>query len=210
MADRVIVFMDYQNVHGWAQRQFFAPGCDNADGHVNPLKVGEHLVARRKRESELTQVRIYRGRPNPQHQPDAARANDRQTAFWESHPKVAVTRRNLRYPSDWPSTPPQEKGIDVAIAVDMINLAMRGEMDVAILFSSDTDLLPALEVLYDQRLCHVEVTAWEQAKRLRFAGQQLPWCHNINAEDYEALRDRANYSLRPQHFPAILRPKPRA
>lgn len=38
-----------------------------------------------------------------------------------------------------------EKGIDVAIAVDMIRMGLSGEMEVAILFSSsDEDLMPLL------------------------------------------------------------------
>ncbi len=55
--------------------------------------------------------------------------------------------RDLRYPPDWPRRPAQEKGIDVALAVDFVTMVARGECDVAILFSSDTDLLPALEAV---------------------------------------------------------------
>lgn len=70
--DRVVVFMDYQNVHGWARRQFLPYGADPAEGHVSPLKVGELLVGRRRRPSELQEVRVYRGRPNPERQSGAA------------------------------------------------------------------------------------------------------------------------------------------
>lgn len=63
-ADRVVVFMDYQNVHGWARRQFLPFGTEPADGHVFRLKIGELLTQRRRRESELMEVRVYRGRPN--------------------------------------------------------------------------------------------------------------------------------------------------
>lgn len=72
--DRVVVFMDYQNVHGWARRQFLPFGADPSDGHVFPLKIGELLAERRRRESELMEVRVYRGRPNPERQPGAAAA----------------------------------------------------------------------------------------------------------------------------------------
>lgn len=60
---------------------------------------------------------------------------------------MTVIRRNLQYPSDYPVSRATEKGIDVAIAVDMIRLGMSGYMDAAILFSSDNDLMPAVEVL---------------------------------------------------------------
>lgn len=72
------------------------------------------------------EVRVYRGRPNPERQPGAAAANDRQTAMWERSDQVTVIRRNLQYPSDYPASQASEKGIDVAIAVDMIRLGMSG------------------------------------------------------------------------------------
>ncbi|HOQ54569.1 MAG TPA: hypothetical protein PLF56_13275, partial [Micropruina sp.] len=42
---------------------------------------------------------------------------------------------NLQYPYDYPASGASEKGIDVAIAVDMIRLGMSGYMDAALLFS---------------------------------------------------------------------------
>jgi uncharacterized LabA/DUF88 family protein len=194
MPDRVVVFMDYQNVHGWARRQFLRPNCDPSEGHVFPFKVGQLLTRRRSRESTLEQVRVYRGRPNPARQAGAARANDRQTSDWERSQRVAVIRRNLQYPDDYPTAPAIEKGIDVAIAVDMIRLAMSGSMDVAILFSSDKDLMPAVEVLWEYRGCHVEVAAWTRAPRLRFEGQQRPWCHYLGPGDFDSVRDHFDYT----------------
>lgn len=87
--------LTHQNVHGWARRQFLPFGADPSDGHVFPLKIGELLTGRRRRESELMEVRVYRGRPNPERQPGAAAANDRQTAMWERSDRVTVVRRNL-------------------------------------------------------------------------------------------------------------------
>jgi len=61
VADRVMVFVDYQNVYGWARRQFHGINPASAEGHVDPLLLGEHLVSRRQRPSELEQVRVYAG-----------------------------------------------------------------------------------------------------------------------------------------------------
>jgi uncharacterized LabA/DUF88 family protein len=44
----------------------------------------------------------------------------------------------------------EEKGIDTAIVTDMIRLAREDAYDVAILVSSDSDFIPAVEFL-DQR-----------------------------------------------------------
>ncbi|MDR0784036.1 MAG: NYN domain-containing protein [Propionibacteriaceae bacterium] len=192
--DRVVVFLDYQNVHGWARRQFLNFDADLSDGHVFPLKVGELLTSRRKRDSDLLEVRVYRGRPNPERQPGAAQANDRQADMWERSDQVHVIRRNLQYPPDYPVSKAIEKGIDVAIAVDMIRLGMSGYMDTAILFFSDNDLMPAVEVLWGMPSCHVEVAAWTSAARLRFPRTQQPWCHHLNEADFEAIRDRYDYT----------------
>lgn len=194
MADRVVVFLDYQNIHGWARRKFLDWNADPADGHVYPLRVGELLVARRQRPSELSQVRVYRGRPNPERQGGAARANDRQASDWERAGRVTVIRRNLQYPPGWPTAPAVEKGIDVAIAVDVVRMSIQGELDTAILFSSDKDLLPALETVYALRAAHVEVAAWSQAPRLRFHGEQRPWCHYLSETDFHSVRDHFDYS----------------
>lgn len=83
-----------------------------------------------------------------------------------------------------PAQPPQEKGIDVALAVDMIHLAHDGQYDALILFSSDTDLLPALEAIRTLRLGHVEVACWSGFKPLRFSGTSLPWCHFLSEQDW--------------------------
>lgn len=191
--DRVVVFVDYQNVHGWARRQFLPYGADRSDGHIHPRQLGELICSRRRNPSTLTEVRVYRGRPNPARQPGAARANDRQTSDW-ARSGVTVIRRNLMYPPNYPQVPATEKGIDVAIAVDMMRMAAAGELDVAVLFSCDKDLLPAVEALTETGLAHVEVVAWAKAPRLRLDGTQKPWCHYLSESDFNKIRDRFDYS----------------
>lgn len=194
MDDRVVVFIDYQNLHGWARRQFLPVNALRADGHVDPLRLAQLLTGRRRRPSALQEVRVYRGRPSPAHQPLAAAANDRQTATWQRNRIVTVVRRPLRYPNDWPLTPAIEKGIDVALAVDMVRMAAAEEYDAAILFSSDTDLMPAIETIMDLRLGHVEISTWSGAKRLRRPNTQLPFCHFVNADEYARVRDHTDYT----------------
>jgi uncharacterized LabA/DUF88 family protein len=113
---------------------------------------------------------------------------------WLRSDQVSVIRRNLQYPSDYPASRASEKGIDVAIAVDMIRLGMSGHMSAAILFSSDNDLMPAVEVLWDTPQCHVEVASWSGAHRIRFPGTQQPWRHHLNDVDFQAVRDTHDHS----------------
>ncbi|WP_322778175.1 NYN domain-containing protein [Frankia sp. Cas4] len=197
MTPRVAVFIGYQNVHFSARSRFQPADAPRHHGHVDPAQVAERIVAGRRFRGELTSVRVYRGRPSPDHQLAAARASDRQASRWEHDPRVTVVRRQLRYPKDWPVEPAQEKGIDVALAVDFVRLACENAYDVGILFSRDTDLVPALEAVRDLEsgLVHVEVASWTGASRIRFPDSQLPWCHYLDADDYEACRDDTDYTL---------------
>ncbi len=83
--------------------------------------------------------------------------------------------RPLRYPGDWPRSKAEQKGVDVALAVDLVFGAARTSFDVAIVASTDTDLVPALEAICNLRRAWgapvVEVAAWApNNKRLRVAG----------------------------------------
>ncbi len=151
------------------------------------------LVLRRNRESWLSQVRVYRGRPSPVQQPSAAAANDAQAAAWARDPLAHIVRRDLRYPANYPLAAAQEKGVDVALAVDFVRLACEGAYDAGVIVSRDTDLLPALETVTELGLARVEVAAWRKSSRLNFPGQRLPWCHQLDAGDYVAVRDSTDY-----------------
>ena len=75
-------------------------------------------------------------------------------------------------PATWPTDPAQEKGIDVALAIDFVRLAITGAYDVGVMMSTDTDLLPALRFVYDYDLgvIHAAVAAWgipTDSRRLR-------------------------------------------
>lgn len=125
-----------------------------------------------------------------------ARAN--QVEAWERKGVTAITRR-LQY-----LTEPQsgrriarEKGIDVALAVDFVKMAIRDEYDVGIVFSADTDLRPALEfVTQEYPSLRVEVAAWQRGRdrrRLNFDSPTPTWCHYLDHGDYMTIRDLEDY-----------------
>lgn len=193
MTDRVAVFLDYQNVQGTARRCFHPRSSPPHAGQIDPAAVARLLVARRPRPSELVDVRVYRGRPSPDRQPGAAAANDRQAAHWADNLGITVIRRPLSYRTENGGLVVQEKGVDVALAVDLVRLAITGAFDVAILFSRDTDLMPALETIRALRAAWVEVAGWANSSRLRFTDGG-PWCHSLDQEDYLQVRDATNYT----------------
>lgn len=81
-------------------------------------------------------------------------------------------------------------------------MAVRGEYDVGVLMSNDTDLRPALEEVMNLGVQTVEVAAWEplsgrQRYRLRLSGMdhaRQPHCHWINHTNYRSIQDNTDYT----------------
>lgn len=197
MTDNVAVFLDYQNVHLTAHGLFGRLGAPPQESLINPLLVSLRILEKRRPPSELASVQVYRGRPNPEHHPIPTAANDAQTAAWERDPRVRVFRRDLNY-RGWPDHPPREKGVDVALAVGLIEGSMLAEFDVAVVFSNDTDLLPAVEMAFRRTPAPIEVASWVGAKPLWFPDQlaqrrYLPYCHFLNEEDFYGSLDHGHY-----------------
>ena len=109
-----------------------------------------------------------------------------------------MIHRGLRYPRDWPNQRAQEKGIDTALAIDFVAMAVDGVYDVGVIMSTDTDLLPALEFVrtrFDEER-HVAVAAWRSTnnrRRLSIPGTNI-WCHWLNRDDYASVADQTNYN----------------
>lgn len=193
MSNRVMIFIDYQNIATTGYECFPKAAALRRFTHIDPTRLAELIVRRRRFPSELVGIRVYRGRPEPHRQPGLAAASDAQADAWLRDPRVTVVRRPLRYPRDFPTGRPQEKGIDVALAVDFLYLAMTGEYDVGIIASHDTDLLPALEAVHELDLAHLEVSGWARRNRVWFRGTKLPWSHDLGEADYEAVCDDTDY-----------------
>jgi len=198
---RVVVFLDYQNVYHRARDAFSSPTAAASEGQVDPLALG-HLLAGHVPGGRLTDVRVYRGRPSQRRDARSYSAHQRQTDKQVNlgGGLVSVISRDLRYPPDWPKRPAQEKGIDVALAVDFVMMAARRDYDVGILFSSDTDLVPALEAVLalrpaDRVSC--EVAAWAarggrpRSLSVRGAGLRR---HLLPEADYRAVADPTDYT----------------
>jgi uncharacterized LabA/DUF88 family protein len=205
MRDRVVLFVDYQNAYRRARAAFRGPGGHPQAGQFDPLRLGK-LIAERNpwAPRELTQVRVYRGRPDRTKDLRTHGANIRQSVAQElaGRDKVTVITRPLRYPADWPIHAAEEKGIDVALAVDFVMMAVRHEYDVGVIMSTDTDLQPALEAVVSlggNPRC--EVVAWTNpraghSRRIGVRGSRV-WCHWLNAQDYEAVADLTDYNVAP-------------
>ncbi len=200
MAERVVLFVDYQNAYRHARDAFH----DHSPapywmGQFDPAALGAFITGRHGQERELRQVRMYRGMPDATKEQRANRAVRRQIAKWQAHPLVEVTTRPLRYPPDYPSSRAQEKGIDVQLALDFAMMAVRNEYDIGILMSNDTDLRPALEEVIQLGTHTVEVAAWHpltaQRRRLTVRGSPL-YCRWIDYRAYSTIQDNTDYVRR--------------
>lgn len=198
--DKIAVFLDYENVHRTGHNLFARIGEPLYETVVNPLMVAERLVAKRKYDGVLSAVNVFRGRPVPAYQPMPASANDIQTAVWEADERVKVYRRDLKYDvhSDRSFTA-REKGIDVSLAISLVERSLDQDFDAAIIFSCDTDLVPALELVFRRRQVHLEIAAWAGSKPLWFPEflrqtppVRLPYCHFLSADDFQSARDSSD------------------
>jgi uncharacterized LabA/DUF88 family protein len=198
VVDRVAVFLDYENVHRTGHESFADVGTPTYETVVNPVKIAERLIAKRRGANELVAVHVFRGRPVPEFQPKPASANDIQAVAWSADQRVHLVRRDLKYERDHDKFTAREKGIDVALAVALVQTAMLREYDAAIIFSGDTDLLPAIELAYRRTEPKIEIACWSSATPLWFSEglkmappKRFPFCHFLSAQDFLECRDHS-------------------
>jgi uncharacterized LabA/DUF88 family protein len=202
MSDRVVVFIDWQNAYNRARQVFHDSRGPAWHGQVNPMQLGQR-VARKRTGRELSAVRVYRGLPANKRDPRGYAASRRQAAAWKraGGDRIHVNLRPLQYLA---GQPPREKGIDVQLAVDFVTMAARGEFDVGVLVSADTDLIPALNAVHDlngRDQPWPEVAGWRGPFGQRRITGTPPrrvagiW---IDQEDYETMQDATDYNKRRQ------------
>jgi uncharacterized LabA/DUF88 family protein len=198
--EKLILFIDDKNFYHGARRAFFPDDAPHYYGQINPIELGQLVCSRSllTHKRKLYQVRVYTGAPEATKEPKTYSAHIKQRTAWENA-GIEVISRTLHYPDDWPSSKAEQKGVDVALAVDFVALAIDGEYDVGIIASTDSDLKPALE--YVRRKCndkcHIEVVAWNNPlKRSRLSiSEHNIWCHWLDKTDYDSIADLTDYNL---------------
>jgi hypothetical protein len=78
-------------------------------------------------------------------------------------------------------------------------MGLLGEYDVGVMFSMDTDLAPALEMVADRSHARAEVAAWAAGKRgasrLSITSRKL-CCHWLTEDMYRQMGDPTIYARR--------------
>ena len=198
----VAVFIDWQNTYKTAREAFGWTDYPNEFGNYSPYQLARILAAGNGRgaESVLVRVNIHRGLPSQKHDQRGYAANRRQSAAWIAEsPEIVIPRlRPLRYSRD-PNEPPREKGIDVELAVAAVEWVLTDRCDVAVIFSHDTDLVPAIELL--ARLkgpdC-VETASWASEHFNRRLRAKPPVHHHtISQAVFDRVKIEENYAHAP-------------
>jgi uncharacterized LabA/DUF88 family protein len=199
---RVAVFIDWQNVYMAARRAFGLERMPVERGNFSPYRLAQILAVAngRGRAGALVRVELHRGLPSQRYDRTGYIATHRQASVWKAEgPGTVVSKlRPLRY-RNYPDEAPVEKGVDVALAVSAIEATLRGQCDVAIVFSHDTDLLPVPEAIV--RLAgadRVETAAWVSPSfRHRLRPKAAVAHHAISRRVFEAVATPINYARRP-------------
>jgi len=198
---RVALFIDWQNAYRSARLAFAHARESNRSGNFNPYRLGLLLAngPRDRPSRQLVKVEIHRGLPSATRDRVGNAANHRQAQAWvRESPKVVVPRlRPLRYRKGPGSELiASEKGVDVQLALAAVGSVIGGECDIAIIFSHDSDLLPAVETIRDLRSAgHVETASWTSPTfKTRIPPVGGVFNHFVDRNAFAQIEDLTDYS----------------
>ena len=197
---RVAVYIDWQNAYKTAREAFGMQAMPNEHGNFSPLQMARLFAAGngRGQSGELVRVEIHRGLPSQKFDQRGYAANRRQSAAWikENRELVIPRMRPLRYDPYDPTARPTEKGIDVQIAIGALEAVLTKRCDVAVVFSHDTDLLPAIETIARLKGRQaVETASWSSPSfPFRLRPKPLVAHHDISEQVFRRVETPVNYA----------------
>ena len=190
---RAVAFIDGQNLFRHAMDAF---------GHYHPNYDPQKLTNAVCREHGWINhgVRFYTGIPSDKHNP-------KWHGYWSrrltemKRAGIVVTSRPLRYGKDGSS--PREKGIDLRIGLDVVRMARKGDLDVALIFSQDQDLAEVAQEIRDiaksenKWLKIVSAYPSGRSATAKYGIYNTDW-FPIDQTFYDACLDPRDYRPRPQ------------
>lgn len=221
---KTVVVMDYQNVHLTGWDVFLGKDTDAHHALIHPVQFARRAIQERnvrQREgyphAEFSRVLAYRGRPHVDYAPEQNRRCIAQADQWE-HDGAMVHLRDLKYKLQWtadgplldlkgrkvPKGPGTEKGIDVLVALACVRESQLEDVDLIILASRDSDLVPVLDEVTDMNrqrpgVAKIETVTWFDRQfrtlgSLRATAPRKIWNTNLSRDCFEASRDRNDYT----------------
>lgn len=199
---RAVLFIDYQNTYMLARRYFAdSNSVKSSFGQINPTLLANKIIKKNSGICEINEIRIYRGIPSASLDAAGYKASMNQINSWRFDNRVEVVTRPLSYrrtkTTEGSKMTVSEKGIDVSLAIDFVTKAIKGHFDLGIIFSSDSDLRPALEFVNGTSVAATShVAAWRPVRgnypRLSTTDNQ-PFCYWFNKQDYFEVADHTKY-----------------
>ena len=136
-----IVFIDGQNLYHSSKDAWHTNPMDKASSYAWPSfdveKIADALVSR-EAGRVLSQIRFYTGVPNRS-------SNPYWHGFWTNKLRY-LSRRGIYVYQGKVNRGGQEKGVDVSLALDLVQAAHERRYDVAIIVSQDADFGPAVRL----------------------------------------------------------------
>jgi uncharacterized LabA/DUF88 family protein len=144
-----MAFFDGQNLYQHAKDAF-----GHHHPNYDPIKLHNYVCEQNGWKPNL--VRFYTGVPDPIE-------TEMWAGYWSNRvlamkrAGIVVTTRPIRYRKETvvvdgvskTVTTPQEKGIDVRLALDIVSFARKKNFDVAVVFSQDQDLQEIVQEVHD-------------------------------------------------------------
>ena len=184
---RVLVSFDGQNLYRLAMRAY-GSGPPYSWPSYDVVKLAQALVSRVPGRT-LAEVRFYTGVPSHS-----------QNAFWHgfwNNKLRHLQRQGVRVYRQQLSAGGQEKGVDVRLAVELVQATYEHLYDVAIIVSQDADLAPAVEVAKEIAQKQNRTVEFESAfppvpGRRHFGIPMTTWVP-IDKAIYDACLDLSDY-----------------
>lgn len=196
---RAVSFIDGQNLYRHAKDAF-----GHHHPNYDPLKLSEAVC--RAHGWMSRGVRFYTGTPSAERSP-------MWHGYWERRllamrrAGITVYSRPIRYRTETIHLPNgntvesefgQEKGIDLRLGLDVVRLAARGELDVAVIYSQDQDLVEVADEIraisrsQGRWLKVVSAFPWAAGATTRRGIDKTDWLR-IEQATYDACLDDRDY-----------------
>ena len=138
---RAIVFVDGQNLYHLARNAW---GTGESSPYIWPSYDVEKLaraIVNSTPGRTLVEIRFYTGVPNPKFGTKQAFWHD----FWSSKTRLMVNQGIYVYRGRV-NVGGQEKGVDVSLAIDLIQATYESRYEAALIVSQDSDFGPAVRL----------------------------------------------------------------
>lgn len=193
---RTIVFFDGQNLYHLARRAWAPVPVVGDSPYGYPSYDVEKLstaLAENTSERVLSQTRFYTGVPSPEQDP-------LWHGFWSNKLRFLGSQGIYVYKGRI-NPGGQEKGVDVSLAVDLVELTYNRKYEVAVLVSQDWDLGPAVALAkriagsQGRRLVFESAFPYQHGKGTSPRG--VPGCNWVHIDKalYDACRDPTDYRM---------------